>query len=884
MTTTLDFLSVLHPPGSTFSVCAFREHVLPAVEFALTPEEGWANAARIDASAQYDGVYHCVPNLKAKPETGRGTAKDALNVCAVWADVDALDFEPLSSAVTEQMKVTPSRTDAKNEVWKNVPQEQKDTALSAVRLLIESVPCGPPSILVFSGRGYHPYWLLTKSSENLELARSVNREIMRIVHGDNCADLARVLKVPGTHNRKNPDQPVLSEIVSFDSMRRYALDAIYKAIVPPVPVQVALIVATPLSIPEQNRIDRAKKYVSKMPPAVSGQKGHVATFKAAFAVARGFDLDAATTLGVLRECFNPRCVPPWDDEDLAHKAKQARENSDQPLGYLLNGDGKAHRHATDDAPRDRPTIIVRNELGPVVAEAQQALVQYAGNLFVRSGLLVSVAKDSAKDVPGLVRPPHAPVIVPVSQDRLRALLDESARWITVREDKKTHKTYETDALPPAWVAASLHTQGSWPFRPLEGISENPILRVDGSIVTQPGYDDNTATWYDPGHVAFPHVPEKPSRKDALASLAIVEDLITDFPFATEDIDKAVVISAIFTLVAREAIPGPCPMFVFRSPTPGSGKGLLSDVVSLISTGRVAARLVSPKDDEEARKRILSIALEGTRLILLDNVDGALGSAALANALTADTFSDRLLGTQRMAIAPMRAVWIANGNNVTFQGDLGRRVLPCDLDPKMEHPEERTNFAHPDLRTFVSNHRPEIVSAILTCLSAYFSAGKPHHGLPPMGSFESWDALIRGCVIWLGLKDPLLSQTRIREEGDSDLSDLRNLLSAWFAYRQNRAITVAELIGGRGGPDYPDQTLADQAIDKMAHDAVRDAIVAFDPRGNPTFPNTRLIGIAMNKLKDRIVDGFVLRSVFGLARGGKLWKVENVSLGEPGENG
>ena len=40
-------------------------------------------------------------------------------------------------------------------------------------------------------------------------------------------------------------------------------------------------------------------------------------------------------------------------------------------------------------------------------------------------------------------------------------------------------------------------------------------------------------------------------------------------------------------------------------------------------------------------------------------------------------------------------------------------------------------------------RTGIVAAILTILRAYHVAGRPKHTHPPMGSFEGWDALIRG---------------------------------------------------------------------------------------------------------------------------------------------
>jgi hypothetical protein len=49
----------------------------------------------------------------------------------------------------------------------------------------------------------------------------------------------------------------------------------------------------------------------------------------------GFDLPAAVALGLMKELYNPRCVPPWPDADLEHKVNDAhRRDFGKPRGYL----------------------------------------------------------------------------------------------------------------------------------------------------------------------------------------------------------------------------------------------------------------------------------------------------------------------------------------------------------------------------------------------------------------------------------------------------------------------------------------------------------------------------------------------------------------------
>lgn len=69
-------------------------------------------------------------------------------------------------------------------------------------------------------------------------------------------------------------------------------------------------------------VDRARKYLTRVPPAVSGQGGHNATFYAACVLVLGFGLDRSDALSLLHE-WNAWCNPPWSDRELEHKIDSA---------------------------------------------------------------------------------------------------------------------------------------------------------------------------------------------------------------------------------------------------------------------------------------------------------------------------------------------------------------------------------------------------------------------------------------------------------------------------------------------------------------------------------------------------------------------------------
>lgn len=91
---------------------------------------------------------------------------------------------------------------------------------------------------------------------------------------------------------------------------------------------------TPPAGDEHARVlDRARAYLAAMPPAVQGQGGDTHTLVAACRIVRGFDLDDADALELLRE-WNRGCVPPWSDDDLTKKIRSARVYGKEPIGGL----------------------------------------------------------------------------------------------------------------------------------------------------------------------------------------------------------------------------------------------------------------------------------------------------------------------------------------------------------------------------------------------------------------------------------------------------------------------------------------------------------------------------------------------------------------------
>ena len=74
----------------------------------------------------------------------------------------------------------------------------------------------PPSVVVDSGHGYHAYWKLQDAVE-WRTAKMAMVGIAQALRGDHVYDQARILRIPGTTNWKDPENPVQVRTIVFDT-------------------------------------------------------------------------------------------------------------------------------------------------------------------------------------------------------------------------------------------------------------------------------------------------------------------------------------------------------------------------------------------------------------------------------------------------------------------------------------------------------------------------------------------------------------------------------------------------------------------------------------------------------------------------------------------
>jgi phage/plasmid primase-like uncharacterized protein len=367
-----------------------------------------------------------------------------------------------------------------------------------------------------------------------------------------------------------------------------------------------------------------------------------------------------------------------------------------------------------------------------------------------------------------------PVAIALTDERLRHMLARLGNWRRLNA-----KGELVPAHPPTLLVKSVLATPDPGLPVLVGIVNTPVFGRQGRLLTTPGYHPDARLLYSPAPgFEVPAIAERPSADDiANARALICDDLLGDFPFVSRS-ENAHAVALLLLGFLRSMIDGPTPLHLIEKPTPGTGATLMVDAIATILTGSGASVMTEGRDDEEWRKRVTAKLRQIPSIVLIDNLRNKLDSAAVAAALTAPFWEDRILGASEMARLPIRCAWIATGNNPEFSNEMARRIVRIRLDAHVERPWQRAGFRHPDLMTWVRANRARLVTACLTLCQGWIAAGRPR-GTGTIGSYENWAQVLGGVLETAGIDGFLGNLEEMMQASDAEGSVWRSFVSTWW---------------------------------------------------------------------------------------------------------
>ena len=488
-------------------------------------------------------------------------------------------------------------------------------------------------------------------------------------------------------------------------------------------------------------------------------------------------------------------------------AEQPDDDIDALFAHYMGDDIPPRTHlravGPDDPGTNRPEIVHNGrQLGDITGQALQALEQAnrPPALFVRSGQ------------PARIRPDETgrPIVEALRPDTMRYHLAKTADWYRATKDAIIATP------PPLDIATAMLALEHWPLPALAGIVEAPVIRPDGTFHLEHGYDPQTRLYHWHNGDPYLPVPDTPTAAERIEAVAVIDDLLTDFPFDSQA-DRANAWGMILTPLVRP-ITGHAMMALVDAPEPGTGKGLLVSVTARIATGRSPALMPLPADDVELEKKITALIETGATIIPFDNVEGMIRSHVLAAALTSDTWAGRTLGKTQIVNLPNRATWIANGNNIDVGGDLARRCYRIKLDARQAQPWKRTGFRHTDLEGHVATNRTAVLHALCILVRAWWAAGQPPPTQPAnVGTATRWAHTVGGILDHAGIPGFLTNLDQFHAQADSDAQAWLAWLTAWHEWKPDGdEVTIAEIVEHMADSQWGAamrETIPDQVVNR-----------------------------------------------------------------------
>src|SRR6056297_1460103 len=140
----------------------------------------------IEKIKNYENEYNIFIGILPR-DNKNGKDSSITKVTTLWADIDAKDFGGEKSEALKQLENFELK----------------------------------PTMLIDSGNGYHAYWILNKpfiieSKSDRKYIKKISKLIHKTVNADSTHNLSRILRVPGTRNIKDKNNPIYCKIENIN--------------------------------------------------------------------------------------------------------------------------------------------------------------------------------------------------------------------------------------------------------------------------------------------------------------------------------------------------------------------------------------------------------------------------------------------------------------------------------------------------------------------------------------------------------------------------------------------------------------------------------------------------------------------------------------------
>lgn len=726
-------------------------------------------------------------------------------------------------------------------LWADIDHLSVDEALG--RVAEAGLP--PPSIVVNSGNGAHLYWLLEQpyliddvgdpppvetefveapngkreprkylleDGERIYLDRRRHQSrlspkasrlqdilagIAQACGGDKTKDVSRLMRVPGTLNRKderNGSEPRPTSLVSCDPSLRYPLATFEPfAIASPDTERASQIAAMPLPRTRKvsaSKADKLEDRIAASAIAPAGGRSEADFALVCYAIRIGMPADElwarVEQTGKFAEGGRRYFNVTWENAEFDIRAAKLDDLQGKSSRKRTPGSGQASRveqsvgHSEDrDAycevaseDQERPTISVDAVMTPVGETMHQITDRLlaTGECFSRADQLVVVAERTVRPI--------------LSTPELSGLLNQHVEFYFVDGEGGEYRP-----IPPAYGNTWLNRVDQRARLPaIKLFTHNPVYTEDWRLV-EPGYDIGSGIYYAGESV------EPQERTEHL------DTLLRDFCFKSPA-DRTNYIGVLLTALLVPRFIGSKPAVLFNGNQPELGKSILAQIIAILRDGHPTETASYNPNDEEFEKRLGAVVRRGVTTIVIDNAKGRgrnprIESACLERSITDPILSFRLLGQSASIRAENSHIFCITANTPDVSRDLVTRSVVINL--YYEGDPARREFSIDDPEGFAQQHRLELLGELIGMVERWKASGMPMAKVHSRFNKRGWGNIVGGILEACGEPDFLANADEAAALLDETRREFAELIVVLAEHAQGTwtASELVELCGTHG---------------------------------------------------------------------------------------
>lgn len=386
-------------------------------------------------------------------------------------------------------------------------------------------------------------------------------------------------------------------------------------------------------------------------------------------------------------------------------------------------------------------------------------------------------------------------------NRFITLIEQYITPFTWMYDKEEDDTVRKDKSIGSQLALTLLSseimQNTLPK--IERLFTFPLPIMHNNEITFPkrGYDERFKSWlpYDAPEISDPKMTIEHAKQ-------IIDKIFEEFCFEDEQ-SKSNAIAALVTPFLRGLLPSfstRTPVVLYEANRERAGKDYLAGITGIVYEGHALEEAPISNGDknsnnnDELRKKIMAAMIASRKRLHFANNKGYINNAVFEGVVTAEKYSDRILGRSEIVTFDNEIDFSLSGNTgISYTPDFANRCIIVKLFLIDEDANAR-KFSNPYLHEFLLQHRDSLLSAMYAFVRNWIDNGKKD-GTVLFASFPHWARICGGIMESAGYLNPCKTdKSKQNIGGDSETLDMKSLFELCYRKKPDEPINKHEIIG------------------------------------------------------------------------------------------